>query len=107
MAEQKPFTPDEGLSDRADGLWMIYLFYLPLFLMALLIPLSILALLFPSPVTSWLLALGLALLIANFVLFFLMAMGLKGRKGIAATGLLIPTALWLVWVLAVVRFPHL
>ncbi len=102
MAEQKPFTPDEGLSDRADGLWMIYLFYLPLFLMALLIPLSILALLFPSPVTSWLLALGLALLIANFVLFFLMAMGLKGRKGIAATGLLIPTALWLVWVLAVV-----
>ncbi|MGB9776839.1 MAG: SPFH domain-containing protein [Anaerolineae bacterium] len=105
MAAQKPFTLDEGLSDRTDSLWMIYLFYLPLFLMALLIPLLVLALLFPHPVTSWLLALGLALLITDFVLFFLMAIGLKDRRGVAIIGLLMPTILWLVGVFAMVPRP--
>lgn len=102
MAEQKSFIPDESLSDRTGSLGMIYLFYLPLLLIALLVPLSILALLLPSPFTFWLVGLGLALLITNFVLFFLMVMGLQSRKGIAMIGLLLPTILWLAWIFAIV-----
>ncbi len=102
MAEQKPFIPDEGLSDRTGSLAMIYLFGLPLFLMALLILLFILVLLLPSPFTSWLLSLGLALLITHFVLFFLTVLGLQSRRGIAIIGLLLPTVLWLVWMFAIV-----
>ncbi len=106
MAAQNLFLPDEGLSDRAGGLEMIYLIYLPLLLIALLAPLFILLLLFPSPFISWLFSLGLALLLTNFVLFFLMVIGLQSRKGIAVIGLLLLIILWLVWIFAIVPLPQ-
>jgi len=105
MAEQIPFTPDEGLSDRTDSLGMIYLFYLPVVLMAFLIPIGILALLFPSRLTLWLLALGLAFLIVNLFLFFLTALAVKGRKGILIIVFLLLILLWLMWVIFIVPLP--
>ena len=107
MAEQIPFTPDEGLSDRTDSLGMIYLFYLPLILMAILIPIATLALLFRSRPTFWLLTLGLAFLIVNFALFFLTVLATKGRKGILIIGLLLLILLWLMWVVFIVPLPSL
>ncbi len=106
MTEQTPLTFDEGLSEQTGSLWMIYLVYLPLPLMAILIPIGILALLFPSPLTFWPLALGLALLIVNFVLFFLMSLAVKGRRWVVTVGLSILTVLWLIWVLAIVPLPQ-
>ncbi len=105
MAEQVPFTPDEGLSDRTDSLEIIYLFYLPLVLMAILIPIGILALLFPSWPTFWLLALGLAFLIVHWFLFFLMVLAVQRRGGIVIVGLLLLIALWLTWVIFIVPLP--
>ncbi len=107
MAEQIPFTPDEGLSDRTDSLGMIYLFYLPLVLMAILIPIATLALLFRSRLTFWLLTLGLAFLIVNFALFFLTVLATKGRKGILIIGLLLLILLWLMWVVFIAPLPSL
>jgi regulator of protease activity HflC (stomatin/prohibitin superfamily) len=105
MAEQIPFPPDEGLADRTGSLWMIYLFYLPFVLMAILIPIGILALLFPSRPTFWLLALGLAFLVVNFFLFFLTVLAVQRRRGILIIGLLLLTVLWLMWVLFIVPLP--
>jgi hypothetical protein len=105
MAEQIPFPPDEGLADRTGSLWMIYLFYLPFVLMAILIPIGILALLFPSRPTFWLLALGLAFLVVNFFLFFLTVLAVQRRRGIVIIGLLLLTVLWLMWVLFIVPLP--
>jgi len=105
MAEQVPFTPDEGFSDRTGGLWIIYLIYLPLALMAILIPVGILVLLFPSRLTSYLLALGLAFLIANVFLFFLTTLAVQRRRGIVIIGLLLLTVLWLMWVIFIMPLP--
>jgi len=105
MAEQIPFTPDEGLADRTDSLGIIYLFYLPFVLMAILIPISILALLFPSRSTFYLLALGLAFLIVNFALFFLTVLAVKSRKGILIIVFLLLILLWLMWVIFIVPLP--